>query len=414
MNRKIIIGLIYLVGLAIIVTFLLLAFYEPKRSANSEFAELSSVSAVRLDYVNVAKSRSQAAALEQQLKAAKVSMVSLGAGRVDWTYFPWRDHQERWSDDVRSTGIDYMLEDSIKYGKWTHVSAVVDVLAPLYVQAHPEIAAISYTGKKSKDLVSLTELVDGSFGQDLLDMIDTIATYYPVNSITLAELNYFVDGYGEQDKASFMEFSTLSDWPRTPEGEIDIENPAIGIWRSYMIERFLNEAAALVHQQGKLFFLEEKIGIESENKVFIYNGSDFNLFLVYADRLIIRSSSEPISRSPEAISAIAQYLAHYQKGRIILNLGLWEKDYEPGTAKILMSSITAEDLKAGLRSAFHGGVTDLMVSPSFLMQDSHWQVLTEFWARNPVEVLSMGAEPNRATFASGLNLQPALFSRNNY
>ena len=148
MNRKIIIGLIYLVGLAIIITFLLLAFYKPKRSANSEFADLSSVRAVRLDYINVAKSRSQAAELEQQLKAAKVSMVSLGAGRVDWTYFPWRDHQERWSDDVRSTGIDYMLEDSIKYGKWTHVSAVVDVLAPLYVQAHPEIAAISYTGKK--------------------------------------------------------------------------------------------------------------------------------------------------------------------------------------------------------------------------------------------------------------------------
>ncbi len=414
MKRKITIGLIYLLGLAILITFFLLAFYKPERSANSEFANLSTVRAVRLDYLDVSESRSQAAALEEQLKGAAATMVSLSAGRVDWTYFPWPDHQDRWSEDVKASGIDFLLDDSIRFGKWTHVSAVVDVLAPLYIQAHPDIAAVSWSGKKSKDLVGLMELVDGPFGRDLLDMINTIATYYPVNSITLSEMNYYVDGYGEQDKASFLDFSSLSDWPRTPDGKIDIENPAIGIWRSYMIERFLNKAAAIVHQQGKLFFLEERIGIDSEYKVFVNNGSDYNLFLVYADRLIVSGSSEPFSRSPIAMSAIAQYLDHYQNGRIILNLGLWDKDYDPSTAKILMSFISAEDLKAELRSAFHGGVSDLMITPSFLMNDSHWQVLAEFWARSPLENSSLNTKPNRAFLKSELPMKPSGFFRNNY
>jgi hypothetical protein len=109
------------------------------------------------------------------MELSGVNLVAVGAGRADWTYFPWRDHPDRWSNEVKTTGIDYLLEDSLRFGKWAHVSAVVDVLAPLYIQAHPETAAISWVGVPSQNIVGMVELVDGKFGQDLLEMIGEVA-----------------------------------------------------------------------------------------------------------------------------------------------------------------------------------------------------------------------------------------------
>jgi len=379
MGRRIILILIYLIGFAIVVTSLILAFYHPDRVANTNFADLSTVRAVRVDYLDVEQSRAEVAALEAQLKQVGVTMVAVGAGRPDWTYFPWSGHQDRWSDDVKTTGHDYLLEDSTRFGQWAHVSAVVDVLAPLYIQAHPETAALSWFGIPSKNMVSMMELVDGPFGQDLLDMINNIATFYPVNSITLTELVYYVDGYGEQDKAAYLAYTGRSDWPRTASGQININDNSIGTWRSYEIGRFLEKAASIVHQQGKLFFVEVRIGVDSEGQVFVYNGTDFNLFLVYADRLIVRGSNDPDGRSPQATSAIAQYLAHYQNGRVIMSMGLWDRDYDPDVPKNQMLSTSAADFQLALQAAGWGGAADLLVTPSFLISDAHWQVLKGFW-----------------------------------
>ncbi len=383
MGRKIILTLIILLGLAILTTFLILAFYHPERMANANYANLSTARAVRIDYMDVGKSRGEVAALEAQLKQVGVNMVAVGAGRSDWTYFPWPDHQDRWSDEVKTTGNDYLLADSVRFGKWAHVSAVVDVLAPLYIQAHPDAAAISWIGVPSKNLVSTMELVEGPFGQDLLDMIDKIAAYYPVNSITLTELVYYVDGFGEQEKAAYMAYTDRSDWPRTDNGQINIDDNSIGTWRSHEIARFLEKAAAIVHQHGKLFFVEARIGVDSAGRVFVNSGTDFNLFLVYADRLVVRGSYDPNGRSPQAMSAIAQYLAHYQNGRTMMSVGLWDKNYDPGLSKYQVAAISATDFQAALQSTTKGGMTDLWVTPSFLISNSHWQVLKDFWSSPP-------------------------------
>jgi hypothetical protein len=378
MKRIITLILIIVLGLAILATFLILAFYHPERIGNTNYTNLSTVRAVRVDYRDVEKSRGEVAALETQLKQIGVNMVAVGAGRPDWTYFPWTDHQDRWSDEVKTTGNDYLLADSTRFGKWAHVSAVVDVLAPLYIQAHPEKAAISWIGVPSKNLVSTMELVDGSFGQDLLDMIENIATYYPVNSITLTELVYYVDGFGEQDKAAYLAYTGRSDWPRTDEGQINIDDNSIGTWRSHEIARFLEKAAAIVHQHDKLFFVEARISVDSEGQVFVSNGTDLNLFLTYADRLVVRGSNEPNGRSPQAMSAIGQYLDHYQNGRVIMSVGLWDKDYDPAVLKSQMSAISASDFQTSLQSTTQGGMTDLWITPSFLMTDAHWLVLEDF------------------------------------
>ncbi len=379
MKRKLLPGIVILTMLAFLAGLFFLAFYRTQHAANQDFANVSPVRGVRLDYLNMNTSRGEVAALETQMQQAGVNLVALSAGRVDWTYFLWRGNSDRWSADVKTSGTDFLMEDSTRFGKWAHVSAVVDVLAPLYIQAHPEAASVSWLGVPSKNIVSTTELVDGQFGQDLLAMITEIAIYYPVNSIILTELVYYVDGFGATDKASYTAYTAHPDWPRTADGQINIDDPSIGTWRSYEIGLFLEKAASIVHQHRKQLFVEVRVGVDSSGQVFVNNGTDFNLFLIYADRLIIWNNRDPNGRSPQAMSATAQYLAHYQNGRAILSVGLWDKDYPPGVSKNQMLSISTADFQSALQAAGQGGASDLLVTPSFLISDAHWQVLKGYW-----------------------------------
>jgi len=379
MKRIIILVLIILIGLVIISTLIFLVFSHPKRAANMQFENLSTVRAMRVDYLDEGKDRSEVAPLEKYMQQAGVNLVAVGAGRADWTYFPWRGYPARWSDDVKASGEDYLLEDSTRFGKWAHVSAVVDVLAPLYIQAHPQSAAVSWLGIPSKDLVGTMELVDGQFGQELLSMLDEIATYYPVNSITLTELVYYTDGFGEPDKAAYMAYSGRSDWPRTVDGRINIDDPSIGVWRTYEISRFLEKAAGIVHNHGRQLFVEAHIGVDRSGHVRVENGTDFSHFLDYADRLVVQGSSDPDERSQTAIKAIDQYLARYQKNRIISSLGLWSQDYSLDTPRDQMLTLSVADFQSELQGL--GG--DLWITPTFLMTAADWQALENIWTSQP-------------------------------
>ena len=379
MKRRILLALFILFGVLIIPALFILAFYRPIRVANAHFTNLSTVRAMRVDYLDEENSRGEVAALETEMQQAGVTMVAIGAGRADWTYFPWRSYPERWSDDVKSSRQDYLMDDSTRFGKWAHVSAVVDVLAPLYIQAHPQAAAISWTGIPSKNLVGTMELVDGQFGQELLSMMQEIATYYPVNSITLTELVYYTDGFGEPDKAAYMAYTGRSDWPRKANGAINIDEPSIGIWRSFEIGRFLEKTAVILHQHGKQLFVETHIDMYPSGKVRVENGTDFSLFLEFADRLVVRGSSDPDDRSQAAMNAITQYLQRYPQNRIITSIGLWSRDYDPDTPRDQMSAVSVADF----HSALHWMGGDLWITPSFLMTAAHWQALKDFWASHP-------------------------------
>ncbi len=377
MKRKLLLAVFILLGVVLIATLIFLAFYRPVRTANVGFTDPATVRAMRVDYLDEENSRGEVAGLETEMQHAGVTMVAVGAGRADWSYFPWRGFPERWSDDVRSSGRDYLMEDSTRFGKWAHVSAVVDVLAPLYIQAHPQAAAISWTGLPSKNLVGTMELVDGQFGQELLGMLQEIATYYPVNSITLTELVYYTDGFGQPDKAAYMAYTGKSDWPRKANGAINIDEPSIGVWRSYEIGRFLEKAAGILHQHGKQLFVEAHIDVFPSGKVRVENGTDFSLFLEHADRLVVRGSSDPEDRSQAALNAITQYLARFPQHRIISSLGLWSKDYDPDTPRDQMSALPVADFQSALQGI---GAVDLWITPSFLMSGAHWQALQEFWS----------------------------------
>jgi hypothetical protein len=380
MKRKIVLILLVLAGLIVAGSLAYLAFYHPGREANPKFANLSQVRAVRVDYLDESKSRSEVIALETQMQQSHVNMVSVSAGRADWSYFLWSGHSDRWAADIKTSGIDYLMEDSARFGKWAHVSAVVDFMAPLYVKSHPETAAISWLGAPSKNLVSTTELVDGKFGQDLLDMIGQIAADYPVNSITLAEMVYYVDGFGAQDKAAYVAYTARSDWPRNPDGTINIDDPSIGAWRSYELGRFLGRVATVVHQHGKQLFIEVPVGTDPSGNVIVHNGTDIPMLLKYADRIILRGSNEADGRTPQAMRALAQFTSRYDPKRVILSIGLWEQDYyDLGTPRNEMKAISVTDFQSALQAAGQNGAADLLVMPSFLMTSNYWEVLKQNW-----------------------------------
>jgi len=383
MIRKILLTLIILIVLFIIGFLIFKAFYNPPHPANMDFTNLSVIRAMRVDYLDEDKSRGEVAALNTQMEQSGVNLVAVGAGRADWTYFPWRDHPDRWSDEVRTSGIDYLLDDSLRFGKWAHVSAVVDVLSPLYIQAHPETASISWVGVPSKNIVATMELVDGKFGQDLLDMIDEIASTYPVNSITISELVYYVDGFGEQDKAAYIAYTGQSDWPRVPDArQINLDDPSIGVWRSYEIGRFLAKAAEITHKYGKQLFVETFITEDQNANITVRNGTDISSLLAHADRIVVWGDHNLDEQHAQAaLPGFAQFLARYGEKRIIMMIGLWNKSYDAGTPKNAMTSISSDELRTALFLANQRGITNLFITPSFLMSNAHWQVLKDLWGK---------------------------------
>lgn len=329
------------------------------------------VHAVRLDYGNYAASRSQMDAIEARLKAAGVNWVALGAGRAEWTYFKWPGNPNAWSGDVRDSGIDFLAEDAARFKRWARVDAVVDVFAPQYIAAHPQSAATSWLGKPSQYLVNTMDLVDGEYGQILLNMIEAICANYPVDSVSLTEMMYYTDGYGEVDKAAYMAATGRSDWPRLPNGLVNIDHPSIGEWRSREIARFLGKARAITSRYGKELLVDAAVSWEAPNNMGSEHGTRYDILLEQADRIVVWNYFGLSGVGAEYSEGLARILAGLGPGRIILSVGLWGNG---------SSTLSAEQLSAALQAARRGGMEDAWVTPSLLMTDAHWAVLEAFWA----------------------------------
>ena len=113
-----------------------------------------------VEYANYATSRSEVPTWVAELKAAGINMVAISAGRAEWTYFKWAGHTAYQSNDVTSTGIDFLAEDSATFSQFAKVSAVVDVFSPNYILANPSAAAINALGQPDPNLISTAELVN--------------------------------------------------------------------------------------------------------------------------------------------------------------------------------------------------------------------------------------------------------------
>lgn len=330
----------------------------------------SPVRAISLDLSDLARSPDYLDRLEQRMQDAGVNMVGLSAGRLDWTGFRWSGREERWSAGVRERERDLLADATQRFGRWAHVSAIVDVFAPRYLQARPSQRALDAAARPIPYQASTHALVNGPFGNELIAMIDYIARHYEVDSITLTELFYYQEGYGADDLALYREYSGRRDWPRTARGSINIDHPTISAWRSAMLAQFVERAAHVAHRHGKQLFVDVRIDREAPQNEGRRSGHDYALLLQHADRLVLWNYFGLNGTSPEYTRDIAQYVQRYGANRIIISYGLWA---DRGAV------VSAADLQRAIDAGQEGNLPHAWITPVRLMNDDHWQAITSAW-----------------------------------
>jgi hypothetical protein len=329
------------------------------------------IHAVHIEFSDYDLRGSQQTTIDGYMAQTKINLISLTAGRVEWNYFKWPAHPEYRSIDVSASGTDFLATDSAHFKQYGKIDAEIDVLSPNYIKAHPEAAAIDASGNSSTDMVGLIELTQGNYGKLLTDMVTYIASNYPdVNSISITELIYRLDGYGPQEKASYLQFTHKNDWPRNSDGSIAIDDSSIVQWRSQILGTFLGELTAVAHAHGKQLYLDVSSGINNNNQFTNESGVQFDSMLQKVDKLVVWCYYYLDGNSPDTMKTAAKYLQKYGAGRIILSIGLWGPDN---------SVMDASLLQQGIQFAQQGGIQNLWVTPSTLMDDSHWQVLKDIW-----------------------------------
>jgi hypothetical protein len=332
----------------------------------------SPIRAIRLDYVDMSDSRAEVASLEQKIISSGFNLVSLGAGRAEWTFFKWAGHENDWSDDVKESGVDFLAEDAARFSRWAYVDASVDVLSPLYIQAHPQAAAVSYDGVPSTNLVSTVQLAEGPYGKLLLEMIRTVASSYAVNSISINEMYYQRDGYGPDDKAAYLQYTGRVDWPRTASGQIDISNQSIGDWRSFELAKWIDQAHSIAHQYGKSFFVNVALNLNNSKSPVLDYGQPLDLLQAKMDKILLWGFFDPESIAPEDLTNAAQILnENDQQNKFIFVIGLWNKLNQP---------IAAQKLNQAIAAVQQGGIQDIWITPASLMNTDHWNTLASLWA----------------------------------
>jgi len=212
--------------------------------------------------------------------------------------------------------------------------------------------------------------VEGEFGANLLAMLDYIAANYPVDSISLTELAYRIDGYGADDLAAFLTYTGRSDWPRRPDGGIDIDAPSIGEWRSHEIGHFLERAAATVHAHGVQLFMDVNVSWGDLGREAKEYGQDYATMLQYVDRIVVWDYFGLSGYRPEYTTEMASYLAKYGPERVILSIGLWKRGG---------SKISPDDLRRAMQTAQQSPIPNLWITPSQYLSDEYWQVLAQMW-----------------------------------
>jgi hypothetical protein len=91
------------------------------------------------------------------------------------------------------------------------------------------------------------------------------------------------------------------------------------------------------------------------------------------DRIVVWGYFGVDHYAPEYLREVAQFLSRYDQNRLILSVGLWS---DGGGA------VTPESFGTALQSIRAGGIQNLWITPSLLMNDTHWQVLRDFWGGN--------------------------------
>ena len=281
--------------------------------------------------------------------------VSVTAGRVDWTAFPWPEHEASWAPWVRDTQRDYVAEAIAAAGDRT-LAVIVDVMVEGWISRDPSIAGVDARGQRSTEFASVSAL-GGVVGAAIVELTAEVVRRYGC-TVTLTEL--FLDRwtFGDDDLSLFRQFASVGDWPRTEAGEIDEAHPSIGQWRSDAVAGLVARCAVETRAAGHELHVEVRAHWDGPTA---RDGQDYERLLAVSDRLVIWGYSALAGR----LTSDLERLAREAPAGSTLSIGLWQ--------------LSAPDLRRSVDAASLGGAASVAIVPMSLMTDSHWVALASIW-----------------------------------
>jgi hypothetical protein len=338
---------------------------------------------VSLGFEDVVNANTDWHAVEQDLNAARVNTVDLSAGRVEFTAFDWPAHP----DAAAQPGRDW-LGDAIRAvehdasGRARNVDITVDALVPAWIKRDPAIAGVDASGNRATDSASASALYDGPVGDRIVQYVGEIARRYQPSEISLTELMFDNQTFGEDDLQLFRRMMGRQDWPRTASGAIDESDPVIGTWRSRVLAHLLSRARAEVRQVERstgrrtLLGTDVRVNWDDPGAGRPDSGQDYNILAQAADRITLWAYIGTDGKKPDDIRRLTGALAKdfpNDIGRFTVSIGLWG----PGdsTVHVLAPATMATAVRAGQTN----GITSVNVTPMSLMTAAHWQALRTVW-----------------------------------
>lgn len=295
---------------------------------------------------------------------SRARVIGVGAGRPEWVYFQWSGHADAWANHQTGEKTDLLLGAARTFHeKGFKVAAIIDLYAPKYIQQHEKAAAVRFDGQASAEQVGLAELVEGAYGERVLSMIKFVSDNYPVDIVNLTELSYYHYSFSQKDLKSFKRASGRKDWPRDRTGLINKDDPTVWAWKTKLMERFLKKAAAIVHRNGKEFYVDVPVSWTDFRRNGRDAGLDYRRVLKHADKIIIWNYYYLEDLPHTASEDLTRYLAaNFPLPSFYISIGLW-------SAK---ERVDEAFLGAAVKSALKGGATQIWITPNDHVSDGHW------------------------------------------
>jgi hypothetical protein len=303
-------------------------------------------------------------------RARHITRVGISAGSPDWTFYRSSHDRDAWSDAQRAQSEDILEIAVEEFGEREICStAVLDVLAPRYLQKQPECAAIDIRGHHSEKTVCMTALSEGEYGRRLTDAFQALAAITSADSLAVTNLHYGGHCYCGRCRARFHGHTWRSDWPRLPNGAVDTLHSSISKWRSAQLAGVVSRLSAIARANGKQMLFEARL-IRDDS------GAELERLRSYVDEFIVRDDLALTGQEPVESAAAARDLSRtWGPDGYWHCVGLRDGDGH---------ALAAPRMRLSLASAARGGARRLWVAPSHYLSPLHWQQLDELMSRDDV------------------------------
>lgn len=297
--------------------------------------------------------------------APRLHTVGISAGRVEWAHFQWQRHPTQWSPQQKRAPVDMLgeaIRDFKKHGLRT--VAMVDFYSPDLVTRSPDKAAVRFDGLRSSDQVCFSELVDGDYGRQIIEMVSYLSHNYPLDAIALTEVGYYSFCFDDKCLRSYHNATGQASWPRSRFGSgIDRDDPSVWEWRSERMELFLKKVADAAHSGGKQLIVDVPVSWKDLRRHGRDSGLDYARVLYSADQIVVWNYFGVEQKGPEVSQDIVEdLLRDFPPDKFFVSVGLWRQN----------GTLDPQTFKKGLAYTMKSGAPNIWITPNELMSRAHW------------------------------------------